>query len=1078
MQAASIESLLQSIKNGLKNVTNCDANEVIKSINSFQSDPSILDKHLSLFINLITKDFFVLNNDDTYRINVNHSKLCEIFYNFSKVCTWKKIVKFLPADVYLLPHILSELDKLSYKWQFKFFLLSWEYIIITSPFKLQNDIEIYQKAKKFKANQVLDPIVCMIHSELLFKNRTMYQDNARTCDLKTLNFLLKKIINCTNNNGSVASSCTIDILLDDIELLEYYTNYCLEFDHANNESIGIIICKTLPKLFKLQILTGNEGVIENILSWYFTNMNTHFTKFRFSLAHSFKKIIDLIHANDNDGLLLDLVEGDIIDKTLSLLDDKANLDMIDIHDLHSNLLIMAELSNFIIVHFPNLILKIIKVLSTTFFFQQKHLNKSIKGSQIKDASNFISWSLVKAKCFHEQLTASTELVVSNLFQNLLINSLFDAEILIRKSSYAALQELLGRHGSLILSNEQVVKIMELPINDLKHSYSNNLIALYKILNPNNGTSNNIHNTFFNYISDWFINYNIMGNVDIGTVMLAVSSLKILMLYLKANHNPYYIVLSNNIATLLKRQDSKGNVDAITSTRLLYLITEMNSDEHLLNFNREFLLKIFSSVINSHFTFSRDSVNSFKCLAILKYWTFNLKVKYPHFTLSKPEFDFLYTRILLVANVDSSSFDEFSTLMNEFIYLLSRSDTTIFGNQEAFDFFWLNYDKYAKLNHTIICSSLPYLPYDEFKIKFAKFVSHLNCQAKASLIANITRNENDILSNLLNDTSTGFNIIDYIVDFLDDHTVTDQGDVGRLVRFQACKLISLHFNRFEKHHDVLLSSLFNLAAQPSTGIRTVSLSTIQTYLGSSSDEEKEHELKLLQLFQIFTSNNGDIDRLSFWQSYAMNAGAQYSTNDQLGKSIDSFITWYETDLKSSDSRNAIFKELILSIPTASRIMSYKSDQEKISKLIKTVTCCLNFIERLISSRTKLGDERFNWNGVLIKLNNLMILKFGSNQVFKMRIVEFLPFLGIAYDIAVDGATENHNNDFQFINQIIEKILNVAKKTNIMTLQRACIRGLFQLYLEFDALEPFKLLEKILNENDSINNHTNTDFYIQV
>ena len=228
------------------------------------------------------------------------------------------------------------------------------------------------------------------------------------------------------------------------------------------------------------------------------------------MAHSFNKIITILASSQFNELemAMDLTH-EIIDNTISILNDNKSHDLKDIDYLHTHLLIIAEAIKFITKQTPTLLQTITtEILPITLYFQQRRLTV-IKGSQIKDASSFIIWSLVRCKQIPKEIIHET-------FKNAIACSLFDPDFLVRKASNAALQELLGRYGTLILDQNTIMKFIELPINDLKVSYHETIIKLYQLFASQ-------YPIFWNHIINWLFRFNLMENLDLNMVKLTADA---------------------------------------------------------------------------------------------------------------------------------------------------------------------------------------------------------------------------------------------------------------------------------------------------------------------------------------------------------------------------------------------------------------------------------------------------------------------------------------------------------------------------------------------------------------------------
>lgn len=382
------------------------------------------------------------------------------------------------------------------------------------------------------------------------------------------------------------------------------------------------------------------------------------------------------------------------------------------------------------------------------------------------------------------------------------------------------------------------------------------------------------------------------------------------------------------------------------------------------------------------------------------------------------------------------------------------------------------------NNELVCASLPSLPPKDFFSLFEKYKYSMSCQCKASLIRTLTNDTTTTMFYKLSSTPNDTIFTDMIYEFLDDHTTTDQGDVGRLVREEACILLDKHFNEFQSCiQERFALQLLYLLAEPSEEISLLSLKILQENVIPQFEYHKErHNLNILLLRERFftreslESTSFKNEKIKFWQHYAARGGAFHSTDQQITSSIDAFITWYDQTAKSTDNKISIFHELIHSIPSAAIIIIEQNDVER-SKIIKTTLLCFNFIIRLISSNVIFDTS--NWNGILIKMHNLLIIN--GSSMLKSTVIKFLPYLVIAYS----NANEN-NADIAFTNSVIDKLFNVVKKyrqkKDTSSILRITLQSLTQIYLEYDDFVRIECLKTLIKSKFSKDNLNVSNYYI--
>ena len=1028
MNNNNIEDNLQLIKKGTQNPSNDLLNKTIIAINHFQNDPSILKPHLNIFVSNINKTFILSINNHTTNLSKSHFIQSIFFYNLTKICSYKIVNKYLSTDISFLPSVLSLLET-DLPWETHFFLLSWCQMILLSPFTIPNDKHIWQLTYKFKSNQVLNHIVTRIHATLYQRNYTLFSKKLHTDillhtkDLETLNYYLKTQL----------VHSTTDLLNKSDNTLNVITSWCLHMDVTDSENSQLLVLKILPKLFLLQCWNMNWPILTDIMDWYFKHLDTNFTEVRFMLAHSYSKLLKRM-INDFDGGDTEAIQciEEIIHSLLTII-VSTPMDIIDINTLHSYLLIIAECSKIIIQFLPSMLVVIsTQILPFAYRFQQLHMGNVIKGSQVKDAANFIIWSCSR----YSSLPNS---VVCDLLKFLLATTLFDRDFLVRKSSNATLQELLGRHGTSILNNVTVMNLIQLPIHSLHESYSQNLITLYEIFK--NDTSPHSQN-IFSYIIKWIFEQNVMTNFDLDIVTLSVDTL--CQFHRRVPDYPMIQIIQEYIK-------NNSITNQLAYSRLLYLILEMNESDGPLDISDPDTLLVNFEFTKSHY-YTSNKNDLFKLLSFLKYCHYKL-TKNTLKIFTGENVSLFYT---IVEDVTDTSpwFDSFKSVTNNIIEILSKhEDTSYFSDMNTFDDFWYKYVKFLKYNKPLISSSLPFLQKDKFLKYLHMYKDTLSCRSKSLLLSTLTVN-NIAFKNFLQDKTH----MDIIIEFLNDHTITEQGDIGRFTRESACQLISKWYPQFCET-DIktrLIPTLLYLAAEPTKNVRDQCIyilkNLIKDYLSSDlfSQYTKSNSPNI-KLFRLQLGlNNTSISR-AFWRHYSTYAGAFRSTEEDLINGVDDFIKWYEK--LNQDTKRRTLNDIIISFPSAQDIRKDKS-------LIKYTICGLKFLERIWYSRIACGYKEFNWEGVYAKLYNITLLK---NKPLFGAVLQILPALAVAWNESNDI---HDNNDYSYINTLIEFLVKKINKNNsdnlsgITTLQRNTIESLVSILLEFDALERIEYINRFI------------------
>lgn len=992
--------------------------QIIERINSFQNDSTLLFKYLNNWVLIINENllkFMLINDPHNITADEKIQYHMDAFYQLCKICDWKNVYKYCLTKVNNLNLILDYLSCTdTNNWKLAQFYLSWIYIILISPFNFSEYNEKIIKITEFwKSNQVLFPIIANLWATLYQKDfnllsthlKTNKLSNSNNNDILIWNYFVK--FNKTNHFHQILQE------EENIEILNELTQ-----DLLGKKNITSNILKLYPKLVTLQRQLNNWETIEDIIDWYLNNLNIDSIDLRFALAHSFNKVIKQLGDID---LSKEIVES-IINETIDLIEQNS-MESINMNLLHSHLLIIAEQNKFIITHMTDMLSLITeKILNFTTNFQQLHSSSTIKGSMIKDANNFIMWSWSKEK------KISFELIVG-IFPSLLVNSLFDRDFLIRKSSQAALQELLGRHGSQVLNNVDIMRIIELPIHNLKESYLNNLTKLFNIFRGDGP------HAFFNSILEWMIQFNIKQNFDFNIVKLSIYSIREFM---KTSPNFH---LDKFIENVLTRHQNRNDVD--TSSRLLFLLVEINN---FLSDTKKNLavMETFHLVLknNERRIYNLRTKESFQFLSVMKYYQFCIDNNIA--LIFDPERIGFYFKIMMNINDSNIWFNEFNKINYKIIEYIVTHKSECFLTDESYRKFWADYDKLLTYNKALICSSLPILPP---KLLFEYYYSHKNmsCLSKSLLIKSWNK-----VDSAFNKVKALPQFMDLLKEFLTDYTITEQGDVGRLVRVEACQLIYLRYDFFSCEQVEETSILIlKLAAESASIVRKIAHKIIVEKYKLLDTSDMSHN-KVLFEYQL-KLNDKAISR-EFWKSYSTYAGAQKYNEEDLALAIMDFLQWYEACEESV--QNQTLNDIIISIPTLNEV---NND----SNQVRFVITGIMFLKRIWSSRMVSGYANFNWSGVYAKLHNLTLFKGKGNKLIKEHISKLLPFLAIAWKTS----GEIHKFDFSFINCLIDKLSNyIINQPEHSLLRKVASESLLQILLEFDTDEQLEyFLQMDANDN---------------
>ncbi|CEP64855.1 Cin1p LALA0_S14e00804g [Lachancea lanzarotensis] len=1003
MDDLNVDSLLTVIENGVQNLN--DIPSVLTAIDHFQQDPSILDDHLADLVTALAADFFARSTEDKKSIGA-------IFYTFSKVCKVKRARRHLPTDIFLLPHILDQLavwDGIK-DWKILSMLLPWLNIILMSPFKLENDSEIYNNTKNLKVYPVLDPLVAGVHAELFSKNLDLFQNRCdeNEIDLLTLNLTFKSILNRKTSHESQQ-------LLNPLKLAEL-TSFCIDDSHERDETQKILIFKILPKLCRLHIMQESWDGFEEITSWVLNNMAPGFTEARIQLAHSFAKIIQLLTTIDPDSSHA-LVE-DVFQQLQEELETMP-IDAIDADRLHTQLLFIAELGRLRSLD-QSFVTRFAKdVLPITTGFQQLRLNK-ITGHQIRDASNFLCWSLVRKY----DVTSDVE----NIVFHLLMCSMLDPELTIRRSASAALQEALGRYGNAVFDDTSVMTIIELPCSNLELCYKENvpkLIELFVSKVPHLSEAT----------IKWLVHINVMRNHDLKIVELSTLSVTSLI---TLSGNPEVAAKIFKLIfelTLKVRNDQTANAKA----RYLFLISErvFYGDERIRSACHETL----SWLVNHLKTESSNPQEHFKITSFLK--AQNLVVT---MGAAQLKIDAVMVETLLrIARSASPTEPRFERVKGLLLPILEKMfcDGAHFESSIVFQQFKQSFRKLVTQNNAMCCAAMAYMPPSDFLSSFISYCPHLNYDGRFHVLNALSNTLPNIIS------SEGSGILSIVTEFLDDYTVTEQGDVGGLVRKCTIDLIEKHIVLFldagTSTMELICPRLLRLAAEPAEKVRERALCVLGQICQLRCSDDEPHDECLFRIYHNMSETFYD----EFWQGFVFSAGAVYSTDRQIRTSIDSFLKHYAE--QAMEKRLGLLNKLIRIVPSFSQVKSWQGEPTHVNRfgcqrrdIIKRAIVCVNFWRRILESGLDLV-EAFNLRAAYARFYNLALVK---SSVLKMAVIKLMPHLAVA-------CTANFSNYDKLQDEIIARLGVLAQRSKIegvrnTSIQTACLEGIATINLAFDEV----------------------------
>ncbi|KAH3900391.1 uncharacterized protein SCODWIG_02330 [Saccharomycodes ludwigii] len=1015
----------------------------LKSIDLFQQDPYYLEKYLNELIPPLVEKFHygeVSNHNTT-----TNNQIAQIYYQFSKVCGFKKTYFHLSDNIYLLTPILSQLNELfnsghtpsNHNWMLIYYLLSCLLLLVQSPFKLPNDSNVYSTIKNCESTYsrtggilLVQPIISLIKAHLLSSNDNLFIREKNNLDLLTINYYLRQKL--------TLSSFVIPASFHDFLALENIKSWILQATTQNTSQTYIAtLLKTLPKIGKFYVeffqdFESFESLLNLCLDETFQQCVLLYTELRFKYARMIVKCLIPIQDIDTEGTYADVC-NELIQIIISKILTEVNIT----HDeLHLNLLLIAEFIRS--QKFPQIVtsddneLRLAKIIDKCIKFQNLGMNYNIEGRKIRDATNFLCWSISRSN----KLPISLQKLI---FSKLLCCAMFDVDLNIRRGAMAALQELLGRHSTTILKQDDIVQIIQLPVLNLKsnfihedeHSNISNILSVvekecYRL------------DMYLEELIDWIINYNIGINYDYQIVKSSSTLISILLSTSNNAQHRLTSIIQENITNFESNSSNKFQHLYFIST-----IKPLLPDEKC--------TFIFDGITHKEFSNSKTAKTTFYYTAWLKYLSsFIARLNSEMTTVIIKSLKYFSD----IAN-DESSGKEFLKILPQIIKHMENENNFISSND--YTKFWESFMKYLRFNNQLCFSLLPSISLNA--AKFLDIIKNSNSESKSRFI--------ESLSTYCLSTENSSFAIEAIIDSLDDYTLTTKGDVGRLVRTSAVRSISAHIPLFQKlieesteMYTSVVSKLLRISVEPLESLRLESLNVLLKLLAMDAQYVGNNittNYNLLK-FQKATFTDREIKR-SFWKGYCFSGGALHSTDMQIKDSIDSFLEFYYTDLDINQKLETC-NELIRIIPTGQYIKDWSQpynlmgspSERPISKVVSTL---LKFWERILESGIDidLPGEKFNYQGVFARFYNIQ-LTLRNNPQIKKQIIHACTLLAI-----------NSGCEPKLTKMVIEKLLQMLQQVanaNGGSIKQCIIQNLILIFLD---LERHDIVHK-LNSNTII------------
>ncbi|KAH3686974.1 hypothetical protein WICPIJ_002043 [Wickerhamomyces pijperi] len=922
------------------NSTKFNLQSILSALNEFQPAPQLLDGELGKYIDAVISVYLLSNSQE---ITLACS---EIFYNMGKIVGYKKISSLMKTEIHLIPKILSKCQLKEIHWHEKYLLICWLLVLVLAPFRLDSlnasvKTDIYGIAIA-QLNQMgpLQPlgarllgtfimrVDCREQLDSFIGGLDHYQDFDEALKigyLQTLNIALKRDLQDTLQPHvlKLAQFCKFIIVAN-----------CESKSRANIE----IIAKVVSKLGRYLNEMEEFEEIEDIIGFFLDNFNSRNTETRFTLARKYAKLLTSI-----ESCLCAEATLDLLDQTHDMAADPANFDSINADILHTNLLTIAELLRTKASP-PYTYDRITSIINNTLFFQQNHVTH-IGGSNIRDASNFIAWSMAK----YSPGKIKPELTLQ-IFQNLVCVACFDKDIIIRRASAAALQELMGRHGSHAWTT------LYPETADL--NYGRNLCVANVLDYVNLGS---LEKSYLEMPAQLLVGFPELRSVFVQRLthrchqdpdheLVQMSALALCKLIAEDDSQ-----IQTQINQCIQHSQAKDPFNLFLVLAELLKITK----------NHESLpqiIPIFETIKIDHHKAPPAQILSY------------LSLLHSLMRLSYQPSDQVITNLFSSMRTDTKQVQQLVLQLSPFLALTENN--------------WDEWLRFMKLGNQCTSSSVAMLSIFPTK---CQIVLQLLRDDKVNYLVKV-----GILKSLSSFLRHGGELTDdeeeiqLVCNCLDDYTITEQGDVGSNVRSQTLALLFQNWESLSKFKDLFESKLLRLAAEPVETIRLGSFELIgRVNVGVGKKLEREEKslyfTKLLDTFSEYYLKDGTVSSemcKEFWKGYAFTCGALKSTDELITTSLSSFMQFYNSSTQQCQTR--IILDILANLKIDSAL------QSKSQRAAKSIQTSAQFLSRILMVNLKLPTG-FNVKGLYARVFNLHLNT--SNLVRIKSSIEIFGYLAL-------------------------------------------------------------------------------------
>lgn len=980
---AKLMTLLRSIQSDVENQANLakisdTITRACAQINEFEQLPKLLDNNLQWLVDSITSTYM--------RMKLQQHQLCEklaeLIYALTKIRGYKFVANYFSNDVYLIPNLIVNLNSDSVA-DFETYLnLLWLSTLVMVPFPLDSidanlEGEIAGLALKYmsvRTNASKSQLMSLVllanlvtrsdcsqllvdYVESTSQEWTSMAQNFKLGHLMALNQILKRFSNTkvSDLNQIIHSK----IVLHDITQLKHNPTY-----QVNSINVLYLI-KVSSKVARIAVndsdYTTVATVVNNYIHDIMDTLGDRFdAKLRETTAKNLSRIISYLNlkaVNYSNQLIWFVIEQlritELRPSTCFVTSLEITSENLFITRYHMVILFLGflALTRSAPVDFLPTILSVFHstcvISKQTFSF--------VQGSQIRDASCFCAWAILKSLTMNQfrSFGSSNPNMWNHVFAVLLRVIIFDEDFTIRRCGIAVIQEFVGRFGSTyfktVFPTKTDTQIGELTLNFVE------LFGLSTVSSPQDA-HNLIHKLIkLGFSKNLFYgpSFDEMINKDVPFELRKLGGYHLSMLLSCAP--------SEVQVPILESFDSHRIINEIISSYqkgdflILHSIGEFLDRGLLTEQEIEIVAKLVSEVQFDHHYHNADRAESLLCWynVYLKKsgdWPPNLEANILSMTRLEPTFGLVEELSKFFTFLTKKGILLISTL--EIVRLLKHGNMLL---AQTSMIYLLAGDGLDRLLKTVLNSAV-------------------DADVRSDIIASLANYEP-----LSRPSSLNAAVLSALLDLLDDYTLTNQGDVGLKIRgacltlLEKCELLSRHLGSALEH------KLLRLAGEPMDKLRVQAfcllckmkyITSFETNYGVYMNDYRIYFNDLIDFYKHHVDNDS---RIYFWSGIVHISGALTGSNVLINESIRQvLLILYEVESPDSVVHNLL---KLLRIPQVKNATNL--DQRMKKSFIVTLTV----LERIFDSGVELSPS-FQFEVLYVRAFNLHI---NTKDVTRIQLV---------------------------------------------------------------------------------------------